>query len=206
MKPATSSWIWARDAVAGNVDVPIYGASSFKGPYCAYVVNKEFPNDIDRASSSRLTQVENTIVWSDNSSYGKLRRTYGNDGMEAWLAEAGVDTALVNDTYFPTYTARQSALMWLKIYEYLDDCRYLGSPVALRHLRQNRSLIPAQRRPGHHERRAHRLPAGRGFRRRGGRGRRRKRRGGLRGEHARRRLRRRRLRARRRRGGRSDAH
>ena len=105
--------------IAGNMDVPIYGASSFKGPYCAYVVNKEFPNDIDRASSSRLTQVENTIVWSDNSSYGKLRRTYGNDGMEAWLAEAGVDTALVNDTYFPTYTARQSALMWLKIYEYL---------------------------------------------------------------------------------------
>lgn len=105
--------------IAGNVDVPIYGASSFKGPYCAYVVNKEFPNDIDRASSSRLTQVENTIVWSDNASYGKLRRTYGNDGMEAWLAEAGVDTALVNDTYFPTYTARQSALMWLKIYEYL---------------------------------------------------------------------------------------
>ncbi|MFR7404547.1 MAG: hypothetical protein ACLUW6_08090, partial [Coriobacteriaceae bacterium] len=75
--------------IAGNVDVPIYGASSFKGPYCAYVVNKEFPNDIDRASSSRLTQVENTIVWSDNASYGKLRRTYGNDGMEAWLAEAG---------------------------------------------------------------------------------------------------------------------
>lgn len=105
--------------IAGNLDTPIYGASSFKGPYCAYVVNKEFPNDIDRASSTRLTQVENTIVWSDNSSYGKLRRTYGTDGMEEWLAEAGVDTSLVNDTYFPTYTARQSALMWLKIYEYL---------------------------------------------------------------------------------------
>lgn len=105
--------------IAGNLDTPIYGASSFKGPYCAYVVNKEFPNDIDRASSTRLTQVENTIVWSDNASYGKLRRTYGTDGMEEWLAEAGVDTSLVNDTYFPTYTARQSALMWLKIYEYL---------------------------------------------------------------------------------------
>ena len=92
--------------IAGNVDVPIYGASSFKGPYCAYVVNKEFPNDIDRASSSRLTQVENTIVWSDNSSYGKLRRTYGNDGMEAWLAEAGVDelalTLRANDNWVST--------------------------------------------------------------------------------------------------------
>lgn len=105
--------------IAGNLDVSIYGASSFKGPYCAYVVNKEFPNDIERTKSTRLTQVENTIVWSDNASYGKLRRAYGTDGMAAWLAEAGVDTELVHDTYFPTYTARQSALMWLKIYDYL---------------------------------------------------------------------------------------
>ena len=164
--------------IAGNVDVPIYGASSFKGPYCAYVVNKEFPNDIDRASSSRLTQVENTIVWSDNSSYGKLRRTYGNDGMEAWLAEAGVDTALVNDTYFPTYTARQSALMWLKIYEYLTTADTSAASVALGHLRQDRGLLPAQRRFGHHERRAYRLPARGRLGRRGGRGRRRKRRYG----------------------------
>ena len=105
--------------IAGNLDASIYGASSFKGPYCAYVVNKEFPNDINRTSSTRLAQVENTIVWSDNSSYGKLRRTYGTDGMEEWLSEAGVSTALVNDTYFPHYTTRQSALMWLKIYDYL---------------------------------------------------------------------------------------
>lgn len=105
--------------IAGNLDASIYGASSFKGPYCAYVVNKEFPNDINRTSSTRLAQVENTIVWSDNSSYGKLRRTYGTDGMEEWLSEAGVNTALVNDTYFPHYTTRQSALMWLKIYDYL---------------------------------------------------------------------------------------
>ena len=105
--------------IAGNLDASIYGASSFKGPYCAYVVNKEFPNDINRTSSTRLAQVENTIVWSDNSSYGKLRRTYGTDGMEEWLSEAGVSTDLVNDTYFPHYTTRQSALMWLKIYDYL---------------------------------------------------------------------------------------
>lgn len=105
--------------IAGNLDASIYGASSFKGPYCAYVVNKEFPNDIERTKSTRLAQVENTIVWSDNASYGKLRRAYGTDGMAAWLAEAGVDTELVHDTYFPTYTARQSALMWLKIYDYL---------------------------------------------------------------------------------------
>lgn len=106
--------------IAGNLDASIYGASSFKGPFCAYIVNKEFPNDINNARSSRMTLVENTIVWSDNSSYGKLRRTYGNEGMEEWLSEAGVSTALLNDTYFPTYTPRQSALMWLKIYDYLE--------------------------------------------------------------------------------------
>ncbi len=106
--------------IAGNLDVPIYGASSFKGPFCAYVVNKELPNDIERARDARLRQIENIIFWSDNASYGQLRRDFGNDGMREWLAEAGVDEALVDDTYFPTYTARQSALMWLKIYDYLE--------------------------------------------------------------------------------------
>lgn len=190
--------------IAGNVDVPIYGASSFKGPYCAYVVNKEFPNDIDRASSSRLTQVENTIVWvgqfllrqaaphlrkrrhGSMAGRGRRRHRAGERHVLPHLHGTPVGPHVVEDLRVP------------------DDCRYLGSPVALRHLRQNRSLIPAQRRPGHHERRAHRLPAGRGFRRRGRRGRRRKRRGRLRGEHARRRPRRRRLRAHRRRGGRPD--
>ncbi|MEY8460601.1 hypothetical protein AALA69_05660 [Eggerthellaceae bacterium 24-137] len=107
--------------IAGNLDVPIYGASSFKGPFCAYVVNKELPNDIERTRSARLTQIENIIYWSDNASYGQLRRDFGNDGMRAWLSEAGVDESLVDDTYFPTYTARQSALMWLKIYDYLEN-------------------------------------------------------------------------------------
>lgn len=106
--------------IAGNLDAPIYGASSFKGPYCAYVVNKELPNDIERTRSARLAQIENVIQWSDNASYGQLRRDFGTDGMRAWLSEAGVDENLVDDTYFPTYTARQSALMWLKIYDYLE--------------------------------------------------------------------------------------
>ena len=53
--------------------------------------------------------------------YHRAATVYSCDPEKArkLLAEAGVDTALVNDTYFPTYTARQSALMWLKIYEYL---------------------------------------------------------------------------------------
>lgn len=106
--------------IAGNLDATVYGASSFKGPYCAYVAQKELPGNIDKVKSSRREQIENIILWSDNKSYSKLRRTFGTDGMEEWLAEAGVDTALVDDTSFPHYTARQSALMWLKIYEYLS--------------------------------------------------------------------------------------
>lgn len=106
--------------IAGNLDASIYGASSFKGPFCAYVVNKELPNDIERTRDARLRQIENIIYWSDNASYGQLRRDFGTDGMRKWLSEAGVDENLVDDTYFPTYTTRQSALMWLKIYDYLE--------------------------------------------------------------------------------------
>jgi len=106
--------------IAGNLDASIYGASSFKGPFCVYVVNKELPNDINSVRDSRRQQIENTIMWSDNASYGQLRRDFGTDGMREWLSEAGVDESLVDDTYFPAYTGRQAALMWLKIYDYLE--------------------------------------------------------------------------------------
>lgn len=106
--------------IASNLDAEIYGASSFKGPFCAYVVEDAFPANINQASSTNTNYIENTIIWSDNSSYGKLRRTYGNDDFESWLSEAGVNTSLATDTYYPTYTPRQSALMWLKIYQYLS--------------------------------------------------------------------------------------
>lgn len=107
--------------IAGNLDQTIYGASSFKGPFCTYVVQKEMPNDINEASSSRVSEIENTIVYSDNASYGQLRRDFGNDGIKEWLGEAGVDAALADDTMFPRYTGRQAALMWLKIYDYLKN-------------------------------------------------------------------------------------
>lgn len=107
--------------IAANLDASIYGASTFKGPFCAYVVSDEFPDDINSVRSSRITQVENAIIWSDNAAYSTLRSDFGTDGMKEWLADAGVDTALVDDTSFPTYTVRQSALMWLKIYHYLTE-------------------------------------------------------------------------------------
>ena len=107
--------------IAGNLDSSIYGASSFKGPFCTYIAEKEMSSDIDKVKSTRREQIENTIIWSDNTSYSKLRRLFGTDGMEEWLGEAGVATSLVDDTSFPHYTARQSALMWLKIYHYLTD-------------------------------------------------------------------------------------
>lgn len=106
--------------IAGNLDATVYGASSFKGPYCAYLVEKELNRNIKKLKQTRREQVENTITWSDNNSYSKLRRAFGTDGMEDWLADAGVDTSLVDDTYFPHYTGRQSALMWLKIYQFLS--------------------------------------------------------------------------------------
>lgn len=107
--------------IAGNLDASIYGASSFKGPFCVYVTQRELPNDINAASTSRTTQIENAIIYSDNASYGQLRSDFGTAGIKEWLGEAGVSEAIADDTYFPTYTGRQSALMWLKIYDYLEN-------------------------------------------------------------------------------------
>lgn len=107
--------------IAGNLDATVYGASSFKGPFSAYIVSQEFPDDINQARQSRVNQVEDTIIWSDNESYDRLRTVYGDEGMEEWLADAGVDASLLDDTFYPHYTTRQSALMWLKIYQYLTE-------------------------------------------------------------------------------------
>lgn len=107
--------------IAGNLDAAIYGASSFKGPFCTYVTQRELPDDINAASSSRTTQIEDAIIWSDNASYEELRRDFGTAGMKEWLSEAGVNESLADDTHFPTYTGRQAALMWLKIYDYLEN-------------------------------------------------------------------------------------
>lgn len=106
--------------IAANLDERIYGASSIKGPFCTYVSEALFPNSEEDLKAPRKALVEKTILYSDNDSYQKLRRDYAGLGFDDWLTEAGVRTGLVTDTYYPEYSARESALLWLKTYNYLE--------------------------------------------------------------------------------------
>ena len=136
--------------------------------------------------------------------YHRAATVYSYDPEKArkLLAEAGVDTALVNDTYFPTYTARQSALMWLKIYEYLTTAdtsaaQWLSDTFSKTEVSFLRNGALGTTSAGHTDY----LPEEGSGGEEGVEDD-----GGFRGDHARRRLRRGRLCARRRRGGRPDAH
>ena len=115
--------------IAGNVDVPIYGASSFKGPYAAFLCqhlgdnDASYPSGSEAAgsgvSSSIYSLMQPMILYSDNSAFSSLRNTYDSAGFAEWLNSCGVDSEIMHDTHFPRYSARESALLWLRTYQYL---------------------------------------------------------------------------------------
>lgn len=104
--------------IAYNADTRIYGASSFKGPYCTYICEAL----IDGGQISRAAvdgSVESTIVWSDNESFEGMRNVYDYNGFAEWLAGCDVAQDIAEDTHFPRYSARDSAKLWLHTYQYL---------------------------------------------------------------------------------------
>ena len=175
--------------IAYNLDERVYGASSFKGPYCTYlcqlfeneaagnttnsdgnletataarngaegstastadattqqdgspenepVAENSSSSDEEREpdeeseldsnalrntglSYSMASAIREVIQESDNDSYKRLRINYDNEGFTEWLEECGVDPELASDTHYPRYSARESALLWLHIYQYLQ--------------------------------------------------------------------------------------
>lgn len=126
--------------IAANLDARAYGASSIKGPYATYVCetlldagratkatmcpegaalgDMDGPYLSDGASAYPLgTLVEDSIVLSDNDSYRILRANFDAE-FGQWLTKTGFPTEL-NDNWFPTYSARESALLWLHTASYL---------------------------------------------------------------------------------------
>lgn len=128
--------------VALNAGEAVYGASSFKLPYVSYVGEclidggqlsldspcprgelidglSEFANDY--AAEYPVSQLmEAAVVRSSNDAYGFLRDAYDagcgsyEGGIEAYLAESGVDPALKDDTDFPTYSALDATKLWYR--------------------------------------------------------------------------------------------
>lgn len=115
--------------IAYNLDSRVYGASSFKGPYAAFLCqhlgdnDASYPSDSEAAgsgvSSSIYSLMQPMILYSDNSAFSSLRNTYDSAGFAEWLNSCGVDSKIMHDTHFPRYSTRESALLWLRTYQYL---------------------------------------------------------------------------------------
>lgn len=106
------------NGIAYNLDERIYGASSFKGPFCTYLC--ETRGGEAGLSSSARSLIAATVTESDNDAFTSLRLSYDGD-LESWLASCGVDPSIARDTHFPRYSARESALLWLHTYRYLQS-------------------------------------------------------------------------------------
>lgn len=115
--------------IAYNLDSRVYGASSFKGPYAAFLCqhlgdnDASYPSDSEAAgsgvSSSIYSLMQPMILYSDNSAFSSLRNTYDSAGFAEWLNSCGVDSEIMHDTHFPRCSTRESALLWLRTYQYL---------------------------------------------------------------------------------------
>lgn len=129
--------------LASNLDARAYGASSFKAPYAVYLcetqldtglaqldtyvsewratgfMDEEYVTDgIDSYPLEAL--VSDSIICSGNDPYRILRATYDSYALNDWLAGLGLSSELTDD-WFPTYSTRESALLWLHTADYLSS-------------------------------------------------------------------------------------
>ena len=116
--------------VAYNLDTRIYGASSFKGIYAAYL-SEHMADGEAGLSSSAISLMDASVRYSDNNAFSSLRNRYDGAGFASWIESCGVNSDIVHDTHFPRYSARESALLWFHIYNYLQS----GTSAA-QHLRE----------------------------------------------------------------------
>lgn len=122
--------------IAYDLDSRVYGASSFKGPYGAYLcqhlgdADATYPAGAEAAGAGISNSIDSLlqpmIVNSDNNAFSSLRNSYDSSGFAEWLSACGVDSSIMHDTHFPRYSARESALLWLHTYQYLKT----GTPTA----------------------------------------------------------------------------
>ncbi|MGN0302316.1 MAG: serine hydrolase [Anaerotardibacter sp.] len=109
------------NAIYYNIDQKVYGASSFKGPFCHFVC-EELIDTGKTTQASVKNSIESVILYSDNESYRSLRYRFNQYGFTDYLDSLGLDSAsLMKGGSFPTYSARTSAILWLDTYHYLVE-------------------------------------------------------------------------------------
>lgn len=128
------------NGVAYNLDSRVYGASSFKGPYAAFLC-EQLADGGQGLSASSMSLLESMVTYSDNDAFRVLRNTYDSAGFADWVASCGVAADIVHDTHFPRYSARESALLWLHMYDYLESGAEHASYLAELYQQTNTSFI-----------------------------------------------------------------
>lgn len=109
-----------------NSDEELYPASSIKGPFTTSIYQQ-----LIEAGEVELQNVEpvarETILESSDEGYRTLHNTYGETAFINWLKDAGVEPGSY-ETYesmmswnYPHICAKQLALMWIHIYDYLTS-------------------------------------------------------------------------------------
>lgn len=126
-----------------NADLSVFSASTVKAPFVCYVMESlvdgglvdssmELYQDTtipgtgimadDGVDSYDLNAVVyNTVVYSDNTGYALLQEYLGGSGFESWVRATGVDAAGWAGTWYPYYSPRDLAKMWLSIGGYLES-------------------------------------------------------------------------------------
>ena len=101
--------------VAYNVDEEFYSASSIKGVYCTSLI-AEHPE----AMTTYADVLSGMISYSGNEEYLSIRMEYWDDPIEHWSQAAGMEASLVTEWY-PYYSAKTLAKLWLKNYEFFEN-------------------------------------------------------------------------------------
>ena len=127
--------------IASNLDQRVYGASSIKALYSLYVCETQIDTGkvsgssqrsagvassyLDSESSTRsgsiASLIESSILYSDNNAFRILRANFDGSAFRGWLTDCGIDSALADDTWYPRYSARESATLWLRMASYLES-------------------------------------------------------------------------------------
>lgn len=126
------------NGIAYNLDQSIYGASSYKAAYSTYVCQEmvekglyslsypipswqQSPSGFYLSGSITIEDaIYETLVYSDNAALGSLRSAFDGASYEAWLAELGVSPDESDGSWFPTYSPREAAALWMNTYGYVS--------------------------------------------------------------------------------------
>lgn len=112
--------------IASNIDERVFGASAIKAPFVLFICEElldkgETTLDSKVGGSTVQKLAEAAVIKSDNDANTALHNAFGYNGWDEWLTKLGIGSGFNREQRTPFYTARESALMWLEMYRYINS-------------------------------------------------------------------------------------